>query len=253
MVLLDIREKKEVISVISEIKPSVVIHTAAIVNVDYCQEHPQEAWETNAAGAENVALAAQEAGARLIYISTDSVFDGSKGMYTETDAPHPVNTYGRTKLEGEDKVRQHLPDALIVRTAFYGWSLNPKNRPSLAEWVVNGLRRGEILNMFTDVFFSPIFTSNLSAVITELCDRDISGLYHVGGRERCSKFAFGQAIATAFGLDKSLIRPCSIADTNLKAPRPKDISLDVTKVTGVIKNHLLDVKEGITGFREAEH
>lgn len=252
MVPLDIRNRQEVMSAISGIKPAVVIHTAAVVNVDYCEEHPEEAWDTNVIGTENVALSAKEAGARLIYISTDSVFDGEKGMYAETDTPHPVNTYGRSKLEGEGKVQQCLPDALIVRTAFYGWSPNQSNRPSLSEWVVTNLRQGKILNMFTDVFFSPIFTSNLSAVITALYDKDGTGIYHVGGRERCSKFAFGLAIAAAFGLDKSLIRPCSIADAGLKAPRPKDISLDVAKVAGVLKNRLLDVKEGIALFKAAQ-
>ena len=190
MVPLDIRDKQEVMSVISGIKPAVVIHTAAVVNVDYCEEHPEEAWDTNVNGTENVALAAKEAGARLIYISTDSVFDGEKGMYVETDTPHPVNTYGRSKLEGEGKVQQWMPDALIVRTAFYGWSPNQSNRPSLSEWVVTNLRQGKILNMFTDVFFSPIFTSNLSAVITELYDKDVSGHIPCWGTGKMQQICF---------------------------------------------------------------
>jgi dTDP-4-dehydrorhamnose reductase len=138
---------------------------------------------------------------------------------------------------------QHvLPDILIVRTAFY--SLGTPGKHSLAAWVAEGLKKGDTLNMFTDVFFSPIPASTLAQVILEMDRKELGGLYHIGGRERCSKYAFGQALARALGLDTTLIQPSMLADVNLKAPRPRDVSLNVDKTLGVLA--LPDLAEGIS-------
>jgi dTDP-4-dehydrorhamnose reductase len=173
-------------------------------------------------------------------------------MYTEEDIPHPVNVYAATKLEGERRVQDLLADAAIIRTAFYGWSAEQSAATSLAHWVVSGLRDKRTLNMFTDVFFSPIETGNLVEALLEICQKNISGVYHVAGSERCSKIWFGLEIARVFGLDESLIRPSSISKANLKAPRPGDISLDITRVSRAIDTRLLDVRAGIARFRDSE-
>ena len=249
-VCLDIRDKEQTLSVFKKIKPQLVIHAAASAKVDYCEEHHQETWAINVVGTESVVMAASEIKAKLIYISTDSVFDGEHGMYREKDTPYPVNTYARTKLEGERAVQRLAPDSIIARTAFYGWSLREER--SLAEWVVSSLREGKDLKMFTDVFFSPIFTSNLAEALIEMYQRSLRGLYHVAGSERCSKYHFGQEIARVFELDSGLIQPGSIIEAGLKAPRPKDISLDVSKASGEIDTQLLDVNEGIKQFKEEE-
>lgn len=248
---LDIRDKQNVTDIFVRIKPDLVIHTAALANVDYCEEHADEAWETNVGGTERVAEASKEIGARLIFISTDSVFDGEKGMYSEQDTPHPISTYAKTKFEGERRVQRCLPDGTIVRTAFYGWSLH--NKQGLAEWVVSKLREGETIKMFTDVFFSPVLVNNLAEVLLEMYRRNLRGIFHVGCRERCTKYVFGQEIARAFGLDKNLIQPGSLSQAGLRAPRPKDISLDVSRVADVVNTRLLGVREGVVRFRDIEH
>lgn len=245
---LDIRDGNKVLSMFREVSPHLVIHTAALANVDYCEDHPEEAWAINVKGTENVAKAATES--KLIFISTDSVFDGKKGMYTEESAPAPLNTYSKTKLEAERLVRSIVPGSIIIRTAFYGWSLYHKT--SLAEWVVTSLRRGKLVNMFTDVFFSPIFAGHLALLMIEMYRRNLIGVYHVGGRERCSKYTFGLEIARAFGLDVNNIQPSSIVDMDLEAPRPRDLSLDVTKVARSLETQLPSVREGIKQFRDSE-
>jgi UDP-4-amino-4,6-dideoxy-N-acetyl-beta-L-altrosamine transaminase/dTDP-4-dehydrorhamnose reductase len=247
---LDVRDKQQVPSVFEKVKPDLVIHTAGLANVDYCEEHETEAWAINADGTENIAVASKEVGTKLIYISTDSVFDGEKGTYTEEDVPHPLNVYAKTKLEGEKRVQKWLADSIVVRTAFYGWSLHDK--PSLTEWVLNSLRDGKKLKMWTDVFFSPILVNNLIEILIAMYRKNLSGIYHVGGKERCSKYAFGQEVARAFGLDRSCVEPASIAEAALKAPRPKDPSLDVTKISKVLDVNLLSVKDGIAWFKELE-
>ncbi len=249
-VRLDITDREQVLALLREINPNLVIHAAALTNVDYCEEHPLEAWTINVEGTENVVLASKEVGAKVLYISTDSVFDGKEGMYAEEDAPHPLNIYAKTKLEGEQRVLHWLLDSIIVRTAFYGWSL--RGDRSLAEWVVNNLRDGKPLKMFTDIFFSPIFVSNLTEALIEIYHLDLAGVYHVAGRERCSKYHFGQEVARAFEMSGSYIQPCSIKEVGLKAPRPRDVSLGISQVSGKIKTRLLDVREGIERFKEAE-
>ncbi|MFC1874294.1 UDP-4-amino-4,6-dideoxy-N-acetyl-beta-L-altrosamine transaminase [Chloroflexota bacterium] len=249
-VTLDIKDRQKVLSQFTEIKPDVVIHTAGLVNVDYCEEHEDEARMINVAGTENVALAVKEIGAKLISISTDSVFDGERGMYTEEDTPHPLTVYARTKLEAEKRVAHWLPDSIIVRTVFYGWSLHTKQ--SLAEWVVSSLREGKKLSMWTDAFFTPMLVNNLAEVLLAMYRQNLSGLYHVASSERCSKYDFGLEVARAFGLNGDLIQPSSINEAKLRAHRPKDPSLDTTRVSGLVNSRLFDFKESFARFRELE-
>lgn len=248
LVPLDIRDRDETLSLLGKIKPNIVIHTAALVDVDYCEEHPREAWLINAEGTENVALASKKAGAKLIYISTDSVFDGEKGMYTEADAPRPVNIYAKTKLEGETRIQHLLPDSLVIRTAFYSRSL--PGRHSLAEWIITELKKGGTLRMFTDVFFSPIPADTLAEAMLEMYSKGLTGIYHVGGTERCSKYTFGLEIARIFGFDDSHIQPSTLVEAKLKAPRPKDLSLNINKVVNSANIHLPNLREGISQLRE---
>jgi dTDP-4-dehydrorhamnose reductase len=247
---LDVREKPRVLSVFRDTKPHLVIHTAALASVDYCEEHPEEAWTTNVEGTENVAGASKEIGARLIHISTDSVFDGKKGMYSEQDVPLPVNAYARTKLEGEKRVQHLVPDSIIVRTAFYGWGLN--RRTSLSEWVVDNLREGKHLNMFTDVFFSPIFLDDLVRIMLKMYHQNLAGVYHVGSSEWCSKYDFGRGIAEAFGCDAANISPGSIESAGLTAPRPNNLSLNVAKLSRELGIQLPGIREGIERFKKLE-
>jgi len=240
---LDIKNKQQVVTIFQEIRPKVVIHAAALVNIDYCEEHVDEAWMTNVGGTENIVLASKNIGARLIYISTDSVFDGDKGMYREDDLVNPLNTYATTKLEGENIVLRLLPDAIIARTVFYGWS--PLNRHSLVEWVVANLEKEKAIKMFTDVIFSPIYVGKLAEILIKMYHQGLYGIYHVAGSQSCSKYYFGNEVAKAFGFDESLIQSGSIAEANLKAPRPKNLSLNVTKISQDLYISMPDIPEGI--------
>lgn len=249
-VSLDIRDPAQVNAVVKDIKPALVIHTAALALVDYCEEHPDEARSLNAAATEHVARAAAAAGSRLVYISTDSVFDGKAGNYAENDPTNPPNVYARTKLEGEQYVRNILPESLIIRTAFYGW--NVQNKQSLAEWVLAGLRQGRNLSMFTDVYFTPIVTDNLAEAILALYQRGCQGTYHVGGSERCSKYQFGRAVARVFSLDADLVRPSSIEAADFKAPRAADLSLNSALAAADASIPLLDVTGGLELFKKRQ-
>lgn len=244
---LDLTERERVASLFAQRRPDRIIHCAAQTDVDYCEAHPEEAHLANVDAAHNVALAAGAVGAQLTYVSTDSVFDGGKGMYNEQHQPEPINVYGRTKLEGEQTVKALLPDSLVIRTNIYGWNMQEKE--SLAEWVLGRLERGEPVNGFRDVYFSPILVNDLADVLLRMLKLDLSGTYHVGGRRRCSKYQFARYLASVFGHEVDLIRPVSVSESHLAAPRPKDTSLDVEKVTQSLDLPMPEVVSGLRRFR----
>ena len=255
--IFDLAEKEKTLGVISEIKPHVVVHTAALTNVDYCETHQDEALRANFVASENVAEACSATGAKMVYVSTDSVFDGKKGNYNEKSKTNPLNFYAKTKLFGEKVVTEKNSNTTVVRTNMFGWNMLEKN--SLSEWIYFGLKKGEKLNLFTDVFFTPLIVNNLGRVIAELIEKDFSGTVNLASPEKVSKFEFGIYIAEAFGLEREKICAASIDNMVLAAKRPKDTSLDISKAKKLLDTSLLTVKEGIaekkrlleSGFIEA--
>src|SRR5207248_7692393 len=137
----DLTEARAVRNGIASMRPKAIIHCAAATNVDWCEQHEQEAVDMNVGSSASVAEAARECNVQLMYVSTDAVFDGRRGGYDETDAPNPINVYSRTKLDGERQVAASHPSASIVRINTYGWSTQAK--PSLAEWMLSQLQQGE--------------------------------------------------------------------------------------------------------------
>ena len=240
--------KKERLIKIGQIKPNFIIHCAALTNVDYCEEHPNKAYNQNVLASVNIAEIAQRIGAFLIYISTDSVFDGTKGNYKEEDIPNPINVYGRTKLEAEQKVLSIHPHSCIVRTNIYGW--NKRDKFSLAEWMLNKLTNNEELPALKDVYFSPILVNDLAEALFKLQEKKYEGIIHIAGSETCSKLDFAYMIAEAFSLDKGLIRPISIHELGLKASRGKNTSLNVSKAEKILKEHLPKAKEGLVKMKK---
>lgn len=244
---LNITEGDNLLELVRKIKPECIIHTAALTEVDYCETHRDEAWKMNVQTTRNVVKAAAKTHSTVFYISTDSVFDGKKGMYTEEDIPNPLNFYAATKLEGENAVSESCVNHVIIRTNIYGW--NAQRKLSIAEWMLSGLREKKRLTLFRDVFFTPILVNNLADAITEILEKNLSGLFHVAGSERCSKLQFGLELASVFGLDKNLIEPIQLGDKNLVAQRPKDPSLSIRKIEKEIKTKLLNVREGLEAFK----
>ena len=150
-------------------------HCAAIANLDVA-EQTRNLDLVNAQAPGVLALAAKKLGIPFVQISTDAVFDGSKGNYSEDDMPNPLNTYAQSKLAGEEAVRQAYPDAIIARVVFYGWSLAGK--PRLAEFFFNNLSQGKPVNGFTDSIFSPLYVRDLADLLLEAMSKKLTGTYH---------------------------------------------------------------------------
>ncbi|HWW16444.1 MAG TPA: SDR family oxidoreductase [Candidatus Dormibacteraeota bacterium] len=244
----DLTDQAETTRIFQELRPSSVVHCAAATDVDWCEDHPGEAHRVNVMAPATIAAVSSRSGARLIYISTDSVFDGARGNYVETDTPGPVNVYARTKLQGEREVVRQNPAALIARVNFYGW--NAQNKHSLAEWILKQLTLGRRVPGFSDVVFCPVLAHDLAEVMLALLDKNLAGLYHVVGSEAVSKYEFAKRVASMFGFDPGQVVPTHLADATLKAQRPLDTSLNTERICAALGRPMPDVEAGLRRFAQ---
>ena len=170
---LDITNLSEVLSLFNKLKPHMVIHTASETNVDKCETRKEQAWRINVEGTRNIAFACSKVGAKLVYISTDYVFDGEKGNYTEQDKPNSINYYGVTKSEGESQVVQHCKNYAILRTSvLYGWHPWKQN---FATWVINELKQNKEITVVEDHYNTPTLADNLAEMAIEAIPKDLQG------------------------------------------------------------------------------
>lgn len=243
---LDIRRKEDCLEVIKLVKPDVVVLLAAISKLGHCFNDQELAWETNVNGAENIALLSRETNARVVYISTDLVFDGKKSFSSEGEAACPVCYYGKTKLEGEKKVLSVKGTNLVLRASLlYGLSRNGSN--CFTETIIDELRKGNEIRLFTDEFRTPLFIDDLCSIIYFALQRnDLCGIFHAGGPERMSRYEFGMKVAEIFDLDKNLIVPVSLRDLPVgEDKRPVDCSLDSSALWNKIPFEMTGLKEGL--------
>jgi dTDP-4-dehydrorhamnose reductase len=231
-----------------DLRPDAIVHCAAATNVDWCEDNPKQAEAINAQASAVLAEAAAALNARFVYVSTDSVFDGRRGDYIETDEPAPLNVYARSKLAGERETLRCNPSGMVVRVSIYGW--NAQNKDSLAEWVLRQLEEGRDVPGFTDVFFTPILVNDLIPILFAMLQQELTGLYHVAGSERISKFEFAQRVGTVFGFDPARVKPCQVKDMSLRAARPLDVSLNTAKIKVALGRSMPDVNSGLCAFRE---
>jgi dTDP-4-dehydrorhamnose reductase len=209
-------EDPAVIPAIVDTRCELIIHTAALTDVDGCELDPERAHRVNVTGTGHVAVAARRLGARLVYISTDYVFDGAKPEpYTEEDEPHPINEYGRSKLEGERTAQDHVPAALIVRTAWV-YGLGTKN---FVTQILRLARANQTLRVVDDQTGSPTWARDLAEVIRDLVKLGAAGIVHAAGKGACSRFELVQAIVALAALDTEVL-PTSTASFPRPARRP---------------------------------
>jgi dTDP-4-dehydrorhamnose reductase len=249
LVPLDITRKAEVFKFIGDEGPDYVVHTAAMTDVDRCEDDRAEAMKINAGGTANVAEACREAGAKMVYISTDAVFDGRRGSYKEDDRTDPINYYGMTKLEGEKAVEKSGAEYIIARVSvLYGW--NVKNRLNYVTWLLQELKAGRHVKVVTDQWNSPTFADNCARILLGLLENDKSGIYHASGSERMSRFEFAVKVAEIFGFGPDLMMPVKSGELKLKAKRPFDSSLNVDKITGDLGTKPSGVEESLRQMKK---
>jgi dTDP-4-dehydrorhamnose reductase len=224
-------------------QPDWVIHCAALANLDACEADPLLAQKLNTDLPRTLASHVARSGARLVHISTDSIFDGLRGDYSEEDIPTPVGVYSRTKMNGELAVNSADPTAIIARVNLFGWSLTG-NR-SLAEFFFNNLSLGKQVMGFTDVFFCPLLANELAYIFVRMLEKNLNGLYHVVSSESLSKYDFGVRLAQRFNLDGNLINPTSVTQSGLKATRSPNLTLRSDKLARAIGKSLPTLSTGL--------
>jgi dTDP-4-dehydrorhamnose reductase len=241
---LDITEAAAVAQVLAEVRPEAVIHCAAIGDIDQSERDPERAWRVNVEGTAHLAGAAAQIGARFIFLSSSTVFDGKSGRYREEDPPMPVNIYGRTKVAAEHAARVLCPPALVVRISMaYGYPRT--GGASFLTRVEQALRSGRPTNQPGDEFRTPIDVRTCADALVELAGTPTPGIIHVGPRERISRYDFALKVARRLGVDESLVQDRRAQTLPGRAPRPKDVSFDTTRAHQVLRTTLLDTDRGL--------
>jgi UDP-4-amino-4,6-dideoxy-N-acetyl-beta-L-altrosamine transaminase/dTDP-4-dehydrorhamnose reductase len=231
--------------VIQNFNPSIIIHCASLANVDQCEKFPEITHKINVLATKNIVDIIAEKEIKLVYISTDSVYNGVKGNFLESDKINPLNYYGLSKYEGELEV-QRKDNFIILRTNLFGWNIQEKK--SLGEWILEELKANRRIKCFRDVLFSSIYTFDLARVIDISLKNNITGIYNCGGSDSCSKYEFALKIADLFGFDRTLVIPISIDDFPFKAKRGKNLTLNVSKIQKLLDYKLPTMDHSISEF-----
>jgi dTDP-4-dehydrorhamnose reductase len=229
----------------ARVAPAAVIHCAALTNVDYCEDHADEAFAVNSEATGVLARAAARSGARFLYVSTDAVFDGARGWYEESDSCAPVNVYAASKLQGEANSLAEHAQSVVVRLAPFGWSARPDKR-SLAEWALCELTAGRAITGFVDAIFTPMYAGVVAQALLELVrSPERAGVYHLGSRDAASKYEFARGLAAAADLDADNVVGASIANHPFRAKRPMNVSLATAKLSRDMGWTMPTVRDGI--------
>jgi UDP-4-amino-4,6-dideoxy-N-acetyl-beta-L-altrosamine transaminase/dTDP-4-dehydrorhamnose reductase len=232
--------------IISDYEPEIIIHCASVANVDECELDKDTTKKINVLATKDVVEAVTDIDLRLIYISTDAVYDGVRGNFPEDDGNiNPRNYYGLSKYEGELEICKKQ-NSLIFRTNIFGWNIQDKQ--SLGEWVLGELKAKRKVKGFKDAYFSSIYTMELARVIDITIRRNLTGVFNCGALDSCSKYEFALKIADCFGLDKTLITPISINDFEFKAKRGKNLTLNVNKLQEALDYRLPTIDQSVEAF-----
>jgi len=232
------------------VQPDIVIHTAGLTSIEKCESDPTLARNLNILLAVNVAKACAMFKVPFVHISTDHLYSGNN-VFTEENFPtSPVNIYGSTKAEAELRVLEENPDALVIRTNFYGWGTS--YRQSFSDFIIRALRSNKELELFDDVFYTPILAEVLVQATHDLIASKAKGIFNLVGGQRLSKFDFGRRLAKEFDLNKALIIASQFSKQSLLVKRPLDMSLSNKKAVSFLGRDLGTVDDHISILRQQE-
>jgi len=245
---LDMTEPGPVKNFITALSPDIIFLPAAMPDVEACEKNPALCYRVNVDGTLNVLTAAGEVNAKVVFFSTDYLFDGATGPYTETDPPNPLNTYGKAKNDAEQLIRQSPCPYLIIRTSVvYGYEKQGKN---FVARLITHLRQGEKVIVPNDQLSTPTYVANLCALIKELVESGKEGTYNISGPELMNRYDFALLAADTFELDRTLIVPVTTGELGQKALRPLCGGLKVDKVRSEATTRLMDVREGLSDMKK---
>lgn len=240
---LELQDPDEVKRKVLDLRPEVIFHAAAMTDVDQCEVERDRAFNINVLGTEAIKEAARGSGAFLVYVSTDYVFNGELGRYREDDPTDPLNYYGYTKLMGERGC-----DCVARAGVIYG-SAPARGNVNFALWLIEKLGSGEEVSIVIDQYTTPVLNTNLAEMILEAGEKRLSGVYHMAGATRISRYDFACEIAREFGLNPGLILKSKMREMTWKARRPADSSLDTSKVRRFLEERPRSIEESLKILR----
>lgn len=247
--VLDILDRKRLADFFATHDFDVVIHAAGIANVDYVERHVEETRRSNLTGTQHIVELVRQHGVRLVYVSSNAVFDGQHAPYREGDSIGPVNAYGRIKVECERLVTRRCPDAVIVRPIFmYGWHA-PEVRNNQATWIIERLKNCEPIHLVTDVYENPLWSHHGAEAIWRMIQLDKTGTFHVAGSDIVNRYEFAKQVALAFDLDTSLLRPVDSSFFSGMAPRPRNTSFLTVRMQEELGMEPLPLYDGLERMR----
>lgn len=254
---LDITKEDIVKKKFREIRPDVVLNTTALHNVDYCESHQEEAFNINAKVVGEIANLCNNLGSRLIHISTDFVFDGEKGNYSESDIPNPQSVYAKSKLDGEVQAKKAASYSIIRSSVVYGWtpleiqgSVSSSGKPmNFALWALTKMNKTEELQIVNDQYTSPTLADVLAAVALRAATKQTNDLYHASGTSCMSRYEFTQKIAAAMGYLPDSIKAINSKSIAQVAKRPMNSCLNCKKLQNELNYKLLDIDESLAIMR----
>jgi dTDP-4-dehydrorhamnose reductase len=235
---------------IKQIQPDFIINTAAMTQVDDCENKKEACDLLNVTVVKWLSEVSNEINAHVIHISTDFIFDGIKGFYKETDKPNPLSYYGVSKLKSEEVLIQSRINFTILRTILVYGKVFDMSRSNIVLWVKEMLSKGKEITIVDDQFRTPTYVEDLALACKISMDKRAKGIYHISSNELLSVFEIAQQIATVFHLDKSLIKPISTSTLNQTAPRPVKTGFDLSKTNKELEFYPRSFKEDIVKFKE---
>jgi len=226
---LDVADHDQTLEVLTKIKPDVVIHTAAMTQVDQCETEQELCWKANVTGVENVIEACERNNVHLVHVSTDFIFDGTHGPLDERAIPKPVNYYGESKLAGEQAVQKSKLKWAILRTVLVYGVTPDLSRSNIVLWVKKSLEEGKTINVVNDQWRTPTLAEDLAMGCYLAASKKATGIYHISGEEMMTPFDIANQTAEIFKLDKSLIKPADSSTFKQPAMRPPKTGFIITK------------------------
>jgi dTDP-4-dehydrorhamnose reductase len=242
---LDLLDEQGLITLFNEICPDAVIHAAAMANIDVCQVNQEMAERVNVGITKTIARLCREHGVKMVFCSTDTVFDGIKGDYSENDEPHAVNFYAETKIRAEQSVLSASPQNVVARLALVmGLPVIGKGNSFLAD-TIEKLKKGVQIPFPANEIRTPVDVITLGSALVELAGNQVGGIIHLSGNTKINRYEMGLMIATTLGYStEQIIRANSNAMVG-RAPRANDASMDNSLAKKVLKTPMLTLAEGL--------
>jgi len=242
---LDITDKNQIETVFNKFKPTVVINTAAMTNVDACEDQKEQCWNLNVNAVKYLIEASEKHKTHLIHLSTDFVFDGENGPYKEDDKPNPLSYYGESKYESEKLLQQSTIKWSIVRTIIVYGVVEDMSRSNIVLWAKQALEKGNPLTIVDDQFRMPTLAEDLTYACWQIAEREATGIYHISGKDFMSVLELVNRVADFYGLDKTIITPIKSVSLNQAAKRPPKTGFILDKAYKELEYSPCSFEEGL--------